>query len=261
MNQAADMNPNEFRRRARAVKSRFEKAELRTKITPFVHEQPQQQLTVDYAHVTDSANFLLAQLECPPDLRGFIDALIGIGGSRNTTPDWFSAIDERIARRANRCEKWVQLKRKQLIAWQTKYNIALIDIEDNDYRDGEKIPHKYRINIARLAAESTSEARVSEKWRRGRFDEALEETAQTLLDSLPEMPMHKRHKPSVRPDAVSSMTRDLKFALTKTQKAKQTNELTGNRIDLTPEMVEAVAGIRRALDAIEDAGCSSSKHV
>jgi hypothetical protein len=251
MNQAADMDGGEFHRRARAVESRLRNAELLQKEIPTGQKQPEQ-LTVDYAHVTDSTNFMLALLEFPPELHAFIDALVGIGGYRTASPEWFRATDKTIARRVNRCEKWVQLKRKELIDWQTKHNTALVDIEDNDYRDGEKVPHKYRVNIARLSAESTLDARVSPNWSRGRFDEALEQSAATVLDSLPEVPTHKKHR-RIRPDALTSMMRDLKFAHTKTKKAKQTNELTGNQLDLTSEMVGVIGGIRRTLDAIEGA--------
>src|SRR5260370_27648382 len=107
----------------------------------------------------------------------------------------------------------------------------MVDIEDNDYNDGHPIPHKYRVNVARSAAESTLNARRSRQWGVNPGI-ALEEAARTMRDSLPEVPVHKRHNKSSRPDAQRNMAQDLSFALTKVRRAKQTKELSLNRIEL-----------------------------
>src|SRR5687767_6431176 len=108
MRREFDMNPREFRRHTRAEESRFIMAELRKNETP---QSDVSILTTDFAHVTDSTSFLLALWECPPEFRGFIDALIGVAGYRAKRDEWFSASDKEIARRANRSKKWVQYQR------------------------------------------------------------------------------------------------------------------------------------------------------
>ena len=138
--------------------------------------------------------------------------------------------------------------------WQTQHNVALIDIEDNKYDRGEKTPHKYRVHIARLAAETTLDARDSLNWKHHRFDEAIEEAAKMTRDSLPEVPTHVKHKRTSRPDAETSMERNLRFALTKVRGAKRTNELTGNHIELNAKMLETIGNIRSELDALEHGG-------
>jgi hypothetical protein len=251
MTRAFDMDPRQFSRHARAVEARFIKEQLRQVETPDSDQQPER-LTADYAHVTDSTNFLLRSWGCPPEFRGFIDALIGVAGFRARSAQWFRASDKEIARRAGRCTKWVQIQRKELRKWQMKQNVGLIDIEDNQYLDGNPRAHKYRVNIARYAAESTLDARLSPKWTQHKFGEALEEAAKTMHDSLPEGPTYIEHKRS-NLDAVTAMERDLSCALTKVTKAKEVNKMTGNQIELTPRMREAISGIRSDLDALENA--------
>jgi hypothetical protein len=148
----------------------------------------------------------------------------------------------------------VQKQRKKLLAWQNKYNRGLVDIEDNQYEDGKKTPHRYRVHIARVAAETLLDARASLNWQKHKFNEAMKESAETMLASLPEFPVHVRHGRWRRTDAESTMERDLKCALTKVRKVQQTNELTGNNIDLTVTMVESINEIRVLLAAIEKAG-------
>jgi hypothetical protein len=253
MNQAVDMHPAQFKRHARAVEARRTTAELRAN-DPSLSDRGPEPLTVDFAHTTDATNYLLSLWDFPPALRGFIDAVIGISGYRAAKNEWFDATDKQIAGRANRCTKWVQNQRRDLLKWQTRQNVALIDVEDNRYDNGEKTPHRYRVHIAHHAAEATLDARDSLKWKHHRFDEAIEEAAKIMRDSLPEVPIHVKHKRTSRPDAETSMERQLRFALTKVKGAKRTNELTGNHITLNPEMLETIASIRSELDVLERAG-------
>lgn len=160
MNQSVDMNPAQFNRHARALEARYITDQLRKNENPHSNEQPKR-LSVDFAHVTDSVNFLLASWDCNLVLRGFIDAVIGVAGYRAGGDKWFKATDRKIALRANRSTKWVQNQRKQLVSWQTRHNVAPIDIEDNKYNQGDKRPHKYRVNIARLVVETILDAKDS----------------------------------------------------------------------------------------------------
>jgi hypothetical protein len=254
MKRECDMNQREFSRHRRAVGSRRDAEESRF-ILGELHKNQRLQSTVeilvdDFAHVTDSTSFLLALWECPPEFRSFIDALIGIAGYRAKRGDWFAASDDDIRRRANRSKKWVQIQRRDFQKWQQHNNVAMVDIEDNNYNDGHPIPHRYRVHLARLAAESTLNARQSRTWHVNPGI-ALEEAAQTMRDSLPEAPVHRRHRKSSTPDAEKQMERDLSFALTKVRRAKQTNELTGNHIELNTKMLETIENIRTGLDALE----------
>jgi hypothetical protein len=253
MNQPVDMYPAQFKRHARAVETRSTNVEHRRNDASLANQAPER-LTVDFAHTTDAVNFLLALWGCPPELRGFIDAVIGVSGYRAAANEWFKASDKQIAGRASRCTKWVQNKRLELLTWQTQHNVGLIDIEDNKYNQGEKTPHKYRVNIARFAADTTLDARDSLNWKDHRFDEAIEEAAKITRDSLPEVPIHVKHKRTSRPNAETSMERNLKFALTKVRGAKRTNELTGNHVELNAKMLETIDNIRSELDALEHAG-------
>ncbi len=250
MKPTVDMSPTQFSRHERAVEARFIKEQLRRNDATLTEQQPER-LTVDFAHITDATNFLLAKWESPPAFRAFIDVVIGIAGYRAGKSEWFMASDKELARRAARSEKWVQMQRKEFLAWQKKNNVAFLDIEDNKYLDGEKTPHKYRVHIARFAVETFLDARDSNNWQKHRFSEAMEESAKTMLDSIPEYPIHVKHKRSRSADAETTMVRELRFALTKLRRAKQTNELTGNHIELTVEMVDTIKQIRIVLEAIE----------
>lgn len=254
MNQPVDMYPAQFKRHDRAVEVRSTKAALRENDASLSDQVPER-LTVDFAHTTDATNYLLSLWDFPPALRAFIDALIGLSGYRAAKNEWFKASDKQIAARANRkSTKWVQNQRKELVKWQTQRNVGLIDIEDNKYNQGEKTPHRYRVNIARFATDTILDARDSLNWKHHHFDEAMEEAAKITRDSLPEVPIHVKHKRTSRPDAIRTMERQLKFALTKVKGAKRTNEQTGNRIDLNPGMLETIASIRGELDALKHAG-------
>ena len=147
-------------------------------------------LTTDFAHNTDAASFLLSAWGCPPEFRGFIDVIVGLSGYRAKSGEWFHASDEELSRRANRSTKWVQNQRQEFLKSQHQYNVAMVDIEDNDYNDGHPIPHRYRVNLPRIAAEVTLNARQSKTWG-SNPGIALEESAKILRDSLPEVPVHR----------------------------------------------------------------------
>jgi hypothetical protein len=258
MNRPIDLNPRQFNRHDRALEARFLKEQLRKNEPTLAEEQPQR-LTTEFAHITDATNFLLALLACPPELRSFIDALVGISGYRAGTPDWFKASDAEISQRVGRCETWVQQQRKKLLAWQSQYNFVLVDIEDNQYKAGEKIPHQYRVHIARVAAETLLDARQSTNWQKRKFNEAMEDSAKTMLASLPEFFIHKKHRSSKVADAETMMEREMKYALTKLKKAQQTNESTGNHVQLNPSMIETLDQIKIVVGALENPALRSRR--
>ena len=115
---------------------------------------------------TDCVNLLLAEVNCPADLRAFIDAIIGIAGERND--EWFHANDRLIAQRMELSTKTVQTRRNELTAWQTENRITFVQIEDNyTDSDGKRYPHRYRALISRLAIKVLDEARADTlEWRK-----------------------------------------------------------------------------------------------
>src|SRR4051812_43480178 len=103
VNQGQDLSVGEFFSHLRAVEKNSE-----------LENDPQlEQLAADYAHCTASASFLLAGWNLPPELRGYVDAMVGVGGERVRRAEWFRANDETIARHMGRSVKTVQRDRKE----------------------------------------------------------------------------------------------------------------------------------------------------
>jgi hypothetical protein len=246
------MDQLQFSRHRRAVGSRRDAEESR-RILAALHknQRPESTLEIlveDFTHVTDETNFLLALWECPPEFRTFIDALIGLAGYRAKRNEWFSASDKEIARRANRrSTKWVQIQRKEFLKWQNRNNVAMMDVEDNSYNDGHPIPHRYRVHLASIAAESTLNARQSRTWGVNPGI-ALEEAARTMRDALPEAPpVHRSYQRSRRPDAEQQIERQLGLASTMVKKTIETNRATGYNVELNPVMLERIEEIKNGL--------------
>jgi hypothetical protein len=155
-------------------------------------------LTQDFADTTDAASLLLTHLKFAPQLRAFVDAVIGAAGGSD---DFVEITDEVLAERLGRSTKSVQRYRDEFR--ELKDHGAVIEIKDN-WRDPQTLEshaHTYRVHIDKLAVEAMQNARISPEWnrdRRGRL-KALEEAAQTVGDSAPCFPprkVKKRRKPS-----------------------------------------------------------------
>ncbi len=170
----------------------------------------------DFGHTTDAANFLLADVECPPKHRAFIDALVGVAGDRE---DWFSASDDVIAERADRSTKWVQRERDDLTGWQRANRMTFIEIEDH-YTDmnGDRHAHKYRVHLSRLAAEIAQEARGGGDWSENP-GKALAKAAKEKRDSIPTILPRRRRGRKREPDAEAVINRNLRTAATLIEKA------------------------------------------
>jgi hypothetical protein len=214
-------------------------------------------LTQDFADTTDAVSLLLTHLKFEPELRAFVDAVIGaVGGADG----YVEVPDPTIAKRMGRSTKSVQRYRDEFR--ELKDHGAVIEIKDN-WRDPQTLEshaHAYRVHIDKLAVEAMQNARISPEWnrdRRGRL-KALEEAAQTVGDSAPCFPprkVKKRRKPS---DA-EMLRRNL----------KQSAELIGRATALRPmvrnpdydELYEFRQQLADQLKAFDDAyGLESDFH-
>jgi hypothetical protein len=194
-----------------------------------------QALMADFGHTMASANVLLAEYEDFTEAyRLLVDVLIGLAGDRS---DWFEANDKLIGMHAGRSAKWVQTTRKDFIAWQQKHYASVVDIEDHLYdpQNGNQ-PHKYRVHLARLAAEATLDARASREWT-AHPGKALEQSAKNLRLMLPP-PMHKRRKPDRPVDAASQINRKLKHIGTLMDRVDEIREATGGQVELDLAVIE-----------------------
>jgi hypothetical protein len=147
-------------------------------------------LTQDFADTTDAASLLLTHLRFAPQLRAFVDAVIGAAGGLD---DFVEITDEVLAERLGRSTKTVQTCRKEFREWPD--HGAVIEIKDH-WRDPETLEshaHAYRCHIDKLAVEAMQNARVSPEWSRNRH-KAMEEAARTVGDSAPSFPPRKPKK-------------------------------------------------------------------
>jgi hypothetical protein len=207
----------------------------------------------NFGHTTDAANFLLADIECPPELRAFIDALIGVAGGR---ADFFTAGDELLAARLGRSTKSVQRHRDELARWQKTNNMTLAEIEDEfTDGDGKRHAHRYRVHLGRIAVETCNDARASEKWR-ANPGIALAEAARKKRNDLPELMPRKRRGSKRRPDAETQINAKLRTARTLIEKAAAMiggihlqQAMHGSRTPFEPDP-EVIDAIRRSVEAL-----------
>jgi hypothetical protein len=165
----------------------------------------------DFAHATDTANFLLAYDEFPPELRSFVDAIIGVAGSRT---DEFPATDELIAERMGCSTRTVSRHREEFLQWQMEKGVTWIVIQDHyTDREGKRHAHRYRVHLHRLAVEAVEDARVSGEWFKNP-GKALNDAARAKRGSAPNMPARKRRGRKRETDARTTISKNLKTAAT-----------------------------------------------
>jgi hypothetical protein len=246
--QGSDLSVGEFFSHLRAVNK-----------TSQLENDPQlEQLAADYAHATASANFLLAGWELPPELRAFVDALVGVAGERVKRAEWFGANDETISRHMGRSVKTVQRDRKEYLAWAQHEKCSIIEIEDHYYdRDsGETAPHRYRLHLARLAAEAALDARSSRHWRTNP-GVALEDAAATVRKAHPVGKIHTTRKRPARADAESRIRSNLNFAQTKIERALEMHDATGGHAEIS---LQQIHDLEAALEKLKQAAGLSSTY-
>jgi hypothetical protein len=200
---------------------------------------------------------ILAEVGCPVEMRGLIDALIGIAGARIN--DWFNVSDAVIALRMGNCTKTVSRYRNKLTKWQTENSITFIEIKDN-YTDseGKRHPHAYRVHLSSIAVATLDEAKTdSLEWRKNP-GKAMQTSANRKRDDFPDMPArtHRGRKPE--PDSETLINKNLKYAGTMLRKVEElVNGIELNRLihgnsepfNLNPELL---SNIRKSLDALSE---------
>ena len=202
---------------------------------------------------TDAVNLLLAEVNCPTELRALIDALIGVAGKRKDR--WFPASDEIVAERLERSTKTVQRYREQLIDWQEENRIAFIEIRDSRMdEEGKRHPHYYRAHISRLAVEIVQAAQDSDNWR-GNPGLAIKDAAKQKLDSLPDAPKRQERK-KLNPDPESIIAKSLKTAETLLRKALDLIESANSKGSASGSNarrnlpVETLSSIQRSIEKL-----------
>lgn len=243
----ADLGVGEFFSHLRAVEKTSE-----------LENDPQlEQLAADYAHATASANFLLAGWMLPPELRAFVDALVGAAGERARRAEWFKANDETIARHLGRSPKTVQRDRKEYLSWAKREKCGVIEIEDHYYdpETGETTPHRYRLHLGRLAAETALDARSSRHWHTNP-GVALENAAATVRKAHPIGKIHAARKRRSRADAETRIRSNLSFAHTKIERALEMYDATGRNAEINPQQLQDLEAVLERLK--QAAGLSST---
>ncbi|MDQ3684678.1 MAG: hypothetical protein M3430_03645 [Acidobacteriota bacterium] len=204
-----DFSIGQFMRQQRAESERAELARPGTS---------EQLLVEEFSYTTDAACLLRADIQLPPDLYAFVDALIGVSAG---STEFFAATDARIAKRAARSAKWVQRKRDDLSKWQHRENFSLADIQDH-FTDGEgkRHPHKYRVHLHRLAVAVRLDAEASARWSQSP-SYALSAAARRMRDSIPEWSPRKTRGRKREPTAEAIINRNVKAAATHLREATE----------------------------------------
>lgn len=233
------------------------------KIFNVITSDDTEQLTEDFGFTTDAVNFHLADFDCPPELRAFVDALIGIAGGRAA----FYASDATIAKRAGRSTKWVQRNRDEFTNWQQMENVTFIQINDNyTGRDGNRIPHEYVMHLSKIAVETAQGARSDPAWQKSP-GAAIARTVRRRRGEIPTDAPRTRRGRKKEPDAETIIIKNLRTARTLIEKAgklagavRLQKEMFGSGEDfqISPELIE---GLQQSINVLqgEDGDVSSIK--
>jgi hypothetical protein len=183
-------------------------------------------LALDFSDVTDTASLIACSLGLPPDLRSFVDAVVGLtaGGL-----DFVEITDEELADRIGKGPKTVQRYRDKFREWGD--HAALVQIKDN-YRNPEtfeSIPHRYKCNITALAVEAALQARLDAGYGSdldGRR-KAMEDAADSVVKTAPVYAPSKKKKRKTYTDT-EMFYRELQSAVTSLSSALSRRTLVRN---------------------------------
>lgn len=163
------------------------------------------------AHVAwnvDAVNHILALVNFPHKLRGFLDCLIGLAGENGAEEIALRNWDVGLRARSgflncsdDSMERWVTRQKRKLREWMFAKNFLLVEIRDGQF-DKETLRNeitRYRLHINELAATVVLRAKAKFYWRSGKRyhklqGRALREAARELLYELPESPALKPPK-------------------------------------------------------------------
>jgi hypothetical protein len=140
-------------------------------------------LATEIAEGTDGLNFIVAELDNRPELRAFVDAVIGATGGSD---DFVEITDKELAARLGRSTKTVQDYRVKFR--EIDNHTLLIEIKDNWRHPDTHVshPHAYKCKVTALAAEALQNAKLSPLWSgdtKARV-KVMKEAAETVTKGL-----------------------------------------------------------------------------
>lgn len=183
-----------------------------------VVEYPTANLEIEFAYHVDATNHLLALLNFPDKLRGFLSCLLGMakqsGGEVFEATNWQLGLRSRSGRAActdDSMEKWVSRQKKKLDEWMRLKGFEFINIINGTWNPltGKNDPTRYQVFFNKYVVETVAEAKKIYYWNakqnidkaRGR---ALREAARRVLHRIPEAP-------PLKPARVKILSEEEKF--------------------------------------------------
>jgi hypothetical protein len=191
-----------------------------------ITDAPVVALAQDFALTTDAANLVIAYLDNRPQMRAFVDAVIGATGGE---PYFVEITDEELAKRLGRTTKTVQNYRNEFR--EISEHGLLIEIKDNwrDPQTHESHPHAYKCKITALAVEATQNARQSSQWTHDRKkrlkvleDASAKVSAGATLGAL------RKAKRQKKPTDAEVVTRKLRMATNAMKDAAKRRDMVKN---------------------------------
>jgi hypothetical protein len=220
-----------------------------------------EEMAATYNLSTDAANLLLAEHGLPPELRPFVDAVVGVSGDR--VGIWFPASDETLASRVDKDKRTISRQREKYLEWMKKSQIALVDVREHKYQTGEVTkPHEYRVNFSRQVAETVLEAEKRGEWKTNK-GLALEASAADVKasDLLPDHTTDEKRTRKPRRDAEALIKRKLRTMVTLGKKSLSIHKATGKNAaidrDAFAELERTMTELCTTVEAQEGPTCDS----
>jgi hypothetical protein len=150
-------------------------------------------IEADGCDFIEATNFYLSQRGCPENARRFVCYVMGYSGGAS---EIIEICDAELARRSGCSTKTIQRWRKSLVRWELQKKAPVLEIFEGDfYRDEKKNkPTRYRVLIAKLAADIVRSARNSPRWEsdsRSAIEAAARQVSGTPARNLGLI--HRRH--------------------------------------------------------------------
>lgn len=178
------------------------------------HAEPQ----IEFAYQMDAMNHLLALLNFPDKLRGFLSGILGLAkyesGYEFAATNFQLGIRLRTGREDcsdESAEKWVTRKKQALEHWMSSKSFLFVKITKGefDFENNRNKPTKYKVYFNRYVIETVQLAKSISYWRDGAAyakhqGRALREAARKVLQKIPEAP-------PLKPTKIKIIPEDIKF--------------------------------------------------
>lgn len=131
------------------------------------------------ANYTEAINQLLAAVNCPKKVRQFLDTLIGYADGKIEIAVFDLELGQRAdpERNEDAATKWVQRNRKNLLEWQNKNDIVLIEFKRGfKDRNNRNVPSRYYLHLTKYVKRILEEAQ-KDKVRWDKYPHAAIELA------------------------------------------------------------------------------------